>query len=180
MKHAASLFALLALTWWLLSGHAGALLLGLGLASTLFVVLLARRMDVVDHESHPVHMSWRLVRFWAWLMREIVVANLQVVRLVLSPRPALAPSLFRVTSRQTSELGKVILGNAITLTPGTVTLDIEGDTLVVHALTEASAEDVRRGSIDRRVPRDVEDTDNDGGDAAAREGGIDADHGGRP
>lgn len=156
MPHALALLLSLCIAWWLLSGHTGGLLLSLGAASVLLVALLARRMDLVDRDSHPLHMSWRLLRFWAWLLAEIVKANLQVVALVLSARPALSPSTLRVRIGQHSDLGKVILGNAITLTPGTVTLDIIGDEVLVHALTAASARDVRSGAIDRRVPRDVE------------------------
>lgn len=156
-KHFASLFLLLCLTWWLLSGHGGWLLPALGLASVALATWLSWRMDVVDRESHPLHLSARLIRFWAWLLREIVVANAQVVRLVLSPRAALRPQVLEVATRQRSVLGRVVLGNAITLTPGTVTLDLRGNRLLVHALTPASAEDVRAGVIDRRVPGDVEE-----------------------
>ena len=155
MNHSISLFLALALAWWLLSGHGGVLLPALGLASVLLVLGVTRRIDRFDGTAHLLHPSLRLVRFWGWLLREIAVANLQVVRLILSPRPALTPTLLRVAAGQASELGKVVLGNAITLTPGTVTLAIEGDTLVVHALTEAAAEDVRAGSIGRRIPPDI-------------------------
>ena len=152
MNHFAWLSLALALAWWLLSGHGGVLLPALGLGSVLLVLGLSWRMDRIDGERRALRPSLRLPVFVAWLLREVALANLQVVRLILSPRPALSPSVFRVGTRQTSELGKVVLGNSITLTPGTVTIDIEGDVLLVHALTEASAEDVRAGSIDRRIP----------------------------
>lgn len=156
MKLPLSMFVVLAACWWLLSGLATGLLLGLGLVSVLFTLWLARRMDVVDRESHPLHMSLRLVRFWALLLRDIVVANLQVLRLVFSPRSALSPEVVVVSTRHSSDLGQVILANAITLTPGTVTMEIQGGRLIVHALTRAGADDVRAGVMDRRVPTDVE------------------------
>lgn len=157
MKHTISLLLLLALAWWVLSGHATPLLLVLGLGSVLLVAWLERRLQRAEGAGHPLQPGWRLLAFWGWLLREIAVANLQVARLVLARRPALSPRVLRVPGGQDSELARVILGNAITLTPGTVTLDLDGDTLVVHALTAASAADVEAGSIARRVPRDVQD-----------------------
>jgi multicomponent Na+:H+ antiporter subunit E len=157
MKLPLSLLVLLAACWWLLSGHATGLLLGLGAASVLFTLWLSMRMDVIDRESHPVHMSLRLVHFWALLLRDIVISNLQVMRLILSPRTALSPEVVRVPMRHTSDLAQVVLANAITLTPGTVTMEIEDGRLVVHALTRATADDIRAGTMERRVPSDVED-----------------------
>jgi multicomponent Na+:H+ antiporter subunit E len=157
MKHTISILLLLALAWWVLSGHATPLLLSLGLGSVLLVGWLERRLQRAEGAGHPLHLSWGLLAFWAWLLREIVLANLQVLRLVLARRPALSPRVLRVQGGQPSELARVVLGNAITLTPGTVTLDLDGDTVVVHALTAASAADVEAGSIARRVPPDVQD-----------------------
>lgn len=158
MKHTISLTLTLALLWWVLSGYAQPLLLGFGAASVAFCVWLARRMDLVDHESHPLHWSWRLLRFWAQLLREIAVSNLQVLAAILSPRRAISPHFVRVRTRQASALGKVTLANAITLTPGTVTVALEHDELLVHALTRASAQGVLDGQLDALVPADVEDT----------------------
>lgn len=155
MKHTLTLLILLALTWWVLSGYATPLLLLLGLGSVLLVVWLDRRMRRVQGAAEPLHPGWRLLTFWAWLLREIVLANLQVARLVLARRPALSPRVLRVESGQSSDLARVVLGNAITLTPGTVTLDLDGDTVLVHALTAESAADVEAGSIAKRVPRAV-------------------------
>ncbi len=157
MKHLISLFVTLAATWWLLSGHTSGLLLGLGLASVLLTLWICERMDVIDHESHPVHVSLGLVRFWIYLAWEIVVSNVQLVRIILSPRPPIDPSVITVPTRQVCDLGKVVLGNAITLTPGTVTLDVGGGQIVVHALTPATAADVKNGVMDQRVPLDIEE-----------------------
>jgi multicomponent Na+:H+ antiporter subunit E len=157
MKLPLSLLLLLAACWWLLSGHATGLLLGLGAASVLFTLWLASRMDVIDRESHPVHMSLRLLRFWVLLLRDIVLSNLQVLRLIFSPRRALSPEVVSVPMHHTSDLAQVVLANAITLTPGTVTMEIEDGRLVVHALTRATADDIRAGTMEQRVPPDLEE-----------------------
>ncbi|MBV6414369.1 MAG: hypothetical protein OMOMHJEC_02191 [Xanthomonadales bacterium] len=158
MKHTISLTLTLALLWWVLSGYPQPLLLAFGAASVAFTVWLARRMDLVDHESHPLHWSWRLPHFWARLLREIAISNLHVLAAILSPRrDAIAPHFVRTRTRQTSALGKTTLANAITLTPGTVTVDLCDDELLVHALTLASAQGVVEGQLDALVPTDVEE-----------------------
>jgi len=157
MKRALSLAVFLGALWWLLSGQTKPLLLGFGVASIALVVWFSRRLEVVDHESHPVHLSARLARFWAVLLREITVSNIDVVRAILSPRLPIQPHFLRVRTRQTTDLGKVILANSITLTPGTVTVDVQGDVLLVHALTESSGQAVAEGQLDRAVPLDCEE-----------------------
>jgi multicomponent Na+:H+ antiporter subunit E len=156
MKRVASLAVFLGLLWWLLSGQKSPLLLGFGAASVALVVWFARRMELVDHESHPIHLSGQLVRFWAVLVREITLSNIDVIRAILSPRLPIQPHFLRVSTRQPTDLGKVILANSITLTPGTVTVDVRGDELLVHALTEASGRAVEEGHLDRAVPLDCE------------------------
>ncbi|MFZ9061803.1 MAG: Na+/H+ antiporter subunit E [Steroidobacteraceae bacterium] len=156
MKHAISLGVLLALLWWCLSGYPKPLLLGLGLGSVLFTVWFAHRLDVVDHESHPLHISGALLAYWGRLTLEIVRSSAQVIGMILSPKPAIAPYFLRVKVGQPSDLGKVILGNSITLTPGTVTVLVKGDEFLVHALSPASGNGVRDGELDRLIPDDCE------------------------
>lgn len=156
MKPRLNLTLTLAVLWWLLSGYAEPLLLGLGAISVTASVWLAQRMDAIDHEYHPLRLSWRLIGFGWKLFREIVLANVQVVAIVLTPTLRIQPQWVRVRSRQVSCLGRVMLGNAITLTPGTITVDLRGDELLVHALTDQAAAGVIAGDLDRIVPRDVE------------------------
>lgn len=156
MTRSLSLFIALLALWLLLSAQFDPMLLGLGLVSCLFSVIVAHRMDVIDRESYPLHMSVGLLRYWAGLLRDIVVANAVVVREILRPRVAITPTVVSFETRQRTDLGKVILGNSITLTPGTVTLDIDNRTIVVHALLRTLAEDAAGGSMDARVPPDAE------------------------
>ncbi len=152
MLHAASLALALALLWLLLSGHFWEpLLVGLGVASVATAVSIAKRMGIVDREGHPIHLAWRALVYWPWLIKEIVVANFDIAKAILRPSTAVAPRVIRVTASQTSEIGRVIYANSITLTPGTVTIALEDDQLTVHALTRGSAEGLQSGEMDRRV-----------------------------
>jgi len=137
--------------WLLLSGYFEPLLLGLGLASTALVVWIAHRMDVIDHEGHPIGLTPRILLYWPWLIWEIVKSNIDVMRRILDPALPISPTVFRVTSSQKTELGTVIYANSITLTPGTVTIDLEDNDLIVHAFTEDGAVALETGEMDRRV-----------------------------
>lgn len=156
MKHLTSLLIVLSVLWWVLSGYTYPLLLSLGVASILFTVYLAHRMDVVDEESHPMHLSMKLLKYWVYLIGQIIASNIAMVKIILDPKADIDPRMIRVTSRQDSGLGKVVLGNSVTLTPGTVTVNIHGNDLEIHALNGAIAADIERGEMDRRVPGNVE------------------------
>lgn len=152
MKHLTSLLIVLILLWWVLSGYTKPLLLSFGAASILFTVWLTHRMKVLDEESHPMHIGMPLLRYWLYLLGQIIQSNVQMVKIILSPSADIDPRLVHVRSQQRSGLGRVVLGNSITLTPGTVTVDIHGDEFEVHALNGAIAADVESGEMDRRVP----------------------------
>ena len=152
MLHAVSLASALAILWLLLSGHlAEPLLLGLGLASVILVVVIVHRMEVLDHETQPIHVSFRLPLYWAWLIKEIILANIDVAKAILGFGVPVAPTVFKVRSSQRTEIGRVTYANSITLTPGTVTIAVDGDQLTIHALTPGAVEGLEGGEMDRRV-----------------------------
>ncbi len=151
MLHALSLGLVLFGLWLLLSGFFTALLLGLGVASFIAIVWIAHRMDVIDHEGHPIHLTARAFLYWPWLLKEIIFANIAVARVIVARKMPIQPAVIEVTATQKTELGHVIYANSITLTPGTVTIDIDNDNLTVHALTRVAANDLNSGEMDRRV-----------------------------
>lgn len=147
-----SLTVFLAAIWLLLSGHYTPLLLAFGLGSVVGVVLIARRMDVIDQEGHPVHLTWRVPLYWLWLIWQIVVSNLAVARLVIAPKLALSPRLIEVETPQSNDVGRVTFANSITLTPGTVSMRFEAENrILVHALTADIAADLETGAMARRT-----------------------------
>lgn len=127
--------------------------MGFGIASCVVVALIARRMDVIDHEGLPFQLGPKMILYWGWLMVEIVKANLDVAKCVLFPKKHLRPSLFLSKITQTSDLGRVIYANSVTLTPGTVTVDLHEDNILVHALTIGSADGVKSGEMDQKVTK---------------------------
>lgn len=153
MIRVVSLVVVLAVVWLLLSGHTDALLLSLGAASCLLVAWIAHRMEVVDHEGHPVHISWRAPMYWLWLGWKIIEANIDVARRILHPALPVSPTVFKVHSSQKSDLGRVTYANSITLTPGTVSLSLSADEIEVHALSREAAAELMQGEMDRLVTR---------------------------
>lgn len=151
MKHVLGLAISLAIFWLINSGYFHGLLLGLGIVSVFLVVLIARRMEVVDHESIPIHISTRLPIYFSWLLWEIIKANIDVVRRIWQPVPQISPVVFKLRASQQSDLAKVIYANSITMTPGTITLDIQDDMFEVHSLTQDTADELRQGAMDRKV-----------------------------
>jgi multicomponent Na+:H+ antiporter subunit E len=133
------------------SGFFKPLLLGLGLVSCCVVLLLAYRMGSFREESYWFQVVPRIPGFWLWLIKEVVVTNIQVAAIILSRRPPISPTLVTVKALSPDPLGQATLGNCITLTPGTVTLDDHEGELRVHCLTKAFADDLIAGEMNRRV-----------------------------
>lgn len=149
-----SLSALLTLFvfWLLLSGLYTPFFVAAGAASALCVVVLAHRMDVIDHEGHPTHLGWRaLFSYWPWLLKEIALSAWDVSRRILDPRLPISPTMTRFKPSQTGELALVIHANSITLTPGTITVEVTKGEMLVHALSAEGAAGLAGSEMDRRV-----------------------------
>lgn len=136
--------------WLLLSGHYTPLLLSFGVGSSVLVVYLSMRMDVVDREGVPLHLGGRLWMYIPWLLKEILVANVVVAKIILSPNMKISPRMVVFHGTQQTDLGRVLYANSITLTPGTITTGVEGQEFQIHALTAADLETNEEDEMDRR------------------------------
>jgi len=142
--------------WLLLSGYFDVpLLLGFGVLSCALVVFVAWRAEIIDPEEKPLRVrpGMRFLGYWPWLLWQVVLSNIDVARRIVDPKLPISPTLLTLKPTQRSDLGRFIYANSITLTPGTVTTDLSGDTLEVHALTREAADSLRGGDMDRRVTR---------------------------
>ncbi len=149
MLRAISIVAFLFVTWLLLSGHDDPLILAFGVFSCIVTALITRRMGLNDEEGHPIHLGWRVPVYWAWLFWAIIKANIDVAKRIINPRMPISPTLITLKTSQATELGQVIYANSITLTPGTVSLRVDKNTIEVHALSEELAADLAKGTMDR-------------------------------
>lgn len=145
--------------WLLLSPKRDSFHLGLGAATALVVAVLAARLVAqppalgsTARDQMLRQMPWhRFARYLPWLATRVVVASLEVAYIVLHPRLPISPRIVRITARYPHTLARLTLANSITLTPGTVTLDVEGDTFVVHALTDEGGRATQDGAMADRV-----------------------------
>ena len=119
-----TLFSVLFATWLLMSGHYNGLLITLGIASCALATWLAHRIGATDGEGLPLHMMARLPGYILWLLKEIVMSNIATGKLILDGAPK--PVVFTTPATQSSAGGLVTYANSITLTPGTVTIEIDG------------------------------------------------------
>jgi len=144
----------LAAIWLLLSGYYDEpLLLGFGAASCIFAAWLAHRAHVLDQDSVPGGVFPGVFGYMVWLIIEIGKANLMVMRQALAVEPKLSPRLFTVSNPPRTSLGKVIFANSITLTPGTVTVDLREDEILVHGLTDALSDVAGLTEMGERVAK---------------------------
>lgn len=153
MIYLVSSSTVLFLFWLLLSGYFTPFLISAGVLSAVASVALAHRMIVVDREGHPVHLTWRAIPYWIWLVKEIAKSGWSVAKIVVDPRLPISPTLLRVKTSQRTETGQVVYANSITLTPGTISVELDDHTILVHALTMGGADDLEGGEMDRRVTR---------------------------
>lgn len=137
--------------WLVLSGHYTALLMSFGVVCTGLVVWFAHRMGIIDSEGVFVHLFPGLIGYWVWMVKEIFLSNVQVARIVLSPSLPIRPSLVHYRASQETDLGRVLFANSITLTPGTITTEVDGDDLRIHALEWLFVDGVEEGEMDARV-----------------------------
>ncbi|MEO3429917.1 Na+/H+ antiporter subunit E [Pelagibius sp. CAU 1746] len=147
------LLGFLVAAWLLWSGHTEPLLLGLGAFSCLATLIVVWRMGYFDREIFALTISLRLLAYWCWLIKEIVKSSLAVAKVVLDPRLPISARYIELKASAPGPIGQVIFANSITLTPGTLTLDLYHGELKVHALTQQGADDLMSGEMDRRVAK---------------------------
>ena len=152
MTRIVGLWVILFAIWLLLSGHwDSVLLVGFGVGSCALTVYIANRMDVADHEGVSIYWVGRFLLYLPWLLKEILIANINVAKVILSPKLPISPIMVVLGSTQKTDLGRVLYANSITLTPGTITTGVEGDQLEIHALTRKDVDGREEDEMDQRV-----------------------------
>ncbi|MAW76391.1 MAG: cation:proton antiporter [Planctomycetes bacterium] len=154
------LFVTLMGFWLLLSGQfESSFLIGSGVVSSALAVFCCHRLGLIGASYQPIASLPGFLLYLPWLLSQIVIASLDVTRRSWSPRPAIQPRLVKVPHKIDHPLAQTLLANSITLTPGTVTVDVAEDHLLVHALTEAAQKGVLEGSMAQRVSKLIPDSD---------------------
>lgn len=134
MIYGVSLSLVLAILWWVLSGSDKTMLLAFGVASVIVTMVLVLRMRILDRETVPFLRLHSLIPYYIWLGGEMAKSSVAVVKASLKPEIDITPRLVRVPVAANTDLARCVFANSITLTPGTVTVEIEDDACLVHGL----------------------------------------------
>lgn len=127
------LFALGWILWLLLVGHFAIPELVAGLIVSLIAASLALgRSTIMQGLNISVTTPWYLIAYLAIFLLTLIRANLDMARRVISRKIPLNPQIIKVTTSLSSDLGKLVLANSITLTPGTLSVDVIDDEIIVH------------------------------------------------
>ena len=128
-------FVLLFLLWVLLSGIFDPLLFFFGSISVVIVIIITHRMNKIDNYTLIIKFNIvQIISYFFWLILEIIKANLQVVKIIITDKEFNNQKVFKVKCTQFTDVAQVLFANSITLTPGTITIETEKDYLLVHAL----------------------------------------------
>lgn len=136
MRYAFILTIAMIAAWLTLSGYFIPMILTFGVISIAIVLWMCSRMKILDGETVPYMTSLQTLSYYVWLFIEIVKANVQVVKAVLSPDLEVSPTMVKIPLNSDVDIAETMFANSITLTPGTVSVDMKPDHILVHALLE--------------------------------------------
>jgi len=137
--------------WLLLSGFFKPLLLSFGVISVALVLWLLHRMNNTDADPQKLAFNRSFIRYIVWLVGEIVLSSLAVTRLVWGNRKELRPAIAKLPVDKVPKRSRVLYANSITLTPGTLCIDIDDKYITIHALHEESLESLKHGDMASKV-----------------------------
>ena len=145
------LTVLLVVAWVLWSGMFKPLLLVLGFFSCVLALYVVTRMGHFETQIFTPSYNLRILGYWLWLLREVVKSSIEVAQVVLSRELRVNPLVIELNVDAFDQNDQALIGNSITLTPGTLTIDIDDGRLLAHALTSDGAASLRDGEIEKRV-----------------------------
>ena len=140
-------------TWFIFSGLNDGFHLSLGVISCVFVSWLSADLLFSDRRigiAARIGQFFRMSGYFVWLMWQVVLSNLHLLKLAFQGPTALSPQIIRYETTLKSDFETFLLANSITLTPGTITMKILGNTFYVHAVSDFTAKGLD-GEMERRI-----------------------------
>ncbi|MBN2540001.1 MAG: Na+/H+ antiporter subunit E [Bacilli bacterium] len=133
MKYVTTFIALL-LVYLLLAGFVWSEVILGSIVSVVLTMILVKRLNFKIDAKFPIKLLKFLFVYIPVFVWKLILANIDVARRVLSPKIPLNPGIVKVKTELKGDLGKLTLANSITLTPGTLSIDVEDDYIFVHAI----------------------------------------------
>jgi len=152
-------FVLLFAFWILISGHYQLKYLLIGVGASALVTYLTKDLvykpgygkEVTSRIGYTLSSAVRLVLFLPWLVWAIIKCNIQMALIILNPRLPIDPGFLQFKTRLMKKVSLVTLANSITLTPGTITVDLTGKNFVIHAINRGAASDLESGLMQNKA-----------------------------
>lgn len=124
---------------------------GLVIAAVMFA-FSCKFMDYsVEREKQNIRNIFKLIAYLFLLIKEIIVANIAVIRLILTQKEEVEPRLVTFRSNLKTPAARAFLANSITLTPGTITVALEDEQYTVHCLDESMADGIEDLEFQKRL-----------------------------
>ncbi len=139
--------------WLLLSGHGESWLVLSGAVFAIVITAFCAAKGIVDGEGFPIEKLPRALVYWPWLVVQMALSALRVARLIVDPKLPISPTMVRVHAKQRSTVGLTTYANSITLTPGTISVEVSerGRAVWVHCITRENAEGFADDPMNDRV-----------------------------
>ena len=154
VRHFTLVFGLLFIFWLLLSGHYDLFHISIGVFCCILVSYASRDFLFIHVGAEDTHLIIpRLLLYIPWHLYQIIVSNIYIAKLVFSPLDHLTPRIMPYQTKLTNGLALVTFANSITLTPGTITIDLNEDTFYIHAIDNKVADDLLTGDMENRVEK---------------------------
>lgn len=146
--------------WLLISGNLQLKFLIMGAVACLLVAWVCTPLLMIDNITHtkkyfllniPIH---RLIGYVFWLLKELILANMDVMKTTWKKELPIKPELLHFHVAIDNPVALALLANSITLTPGTITLNVSRDNIYeIHALTPGAAEGIKSGAMANKVAK---------------------------
>ncbi|TVQ67048.1 MAG: hypothetical protein EA360_03435 [Balneolaceae bacterium] len=142
--------------WIIMSGYLDFIHITMGIVTVSGVMFVNHKLKQhLFHEDDLADLSrfrfGSVILYPFWLLGQIIVAGFHVVGLIIKPSMPIHTTLITFRADLPSSHARVILGTSITLTPGTLTVDLEDDRFTVHALDDKSHEGITSDNMPRKV-----------------------------
>ncbi len=149
------LFVTLFLFWLVLSSSFAVESLIIGIITSIAITVYSKNIVFEEEETSLYKFSGaiELVRFTWILIVEVIKANIGVVKIVLDPSLPISPKfvVVPIPDNLKKDFNKVLYANAITLTPGTLTVDILEEGYLIHAINEDCGDGVAGSALEKYV-----------------------------
>ncbi len=158
LKHYLRFTIYLYIFWLLISGSLQLKFLIMGAVACLLIAWVCTPLFMIDNISHtkkyfllnvPIY---KLIAYVFWLLKELILANMDVAKATWKKELPIHPTLLHFHTSMDNPVALALLANSITLTPGTITLNVSRDNIYeIHALTPGAAEGIISGAMAKKV-----------------------------